>query len=462
MDFVIEETNLAIVIRDVVEMLQPQSDARGLELKSVISDSEINMETDGHKLKQVLINMVSNAVKFTSEGSVTVHCVLEDAESKKVSIRVVDTGIGIKPEKINVIFEAYSQAEDTTTRDFGGTGLGLTISRNIIEQLGGTMGVTSEEGVGSTFFIDFEGGAPASNSSRKKIVKKVEKHVETPKETEALKGDDEKTPAVDNTTEGKEIYLAKDGIGALTSNTDSKEALKNILPVSPGKRILIVDDDPDAREFIGNYVKEMGADYRECGEPEKLFEVISDYKPDLVTLDIMMPQINGLELLMQMKNKPEISHISVIIISMVSDTNRNKAISLGAIDALTKPVIQSDFLNCIQRSLNSDKIVNRKILIIDDLADYQDLMKSWLNENSNVIQTASNGVEAFKVLESFIPDIIFLDLIMPVMDGLTFLKEFRSVEKYSNIPVIVVTAKDLTPEDRKWIRSRADNIFSKG
>ena len=468
MDFNIEDTDIVTVVRDVVEMLQPQADAKGLELKSEIEEPEIIMETDGHKLKQVLINLVSNAVKFTSEVSVTVRCDLLDAKSKKMRINVMDTGIGIKPEKLKDIFAAYSQAEETTTRDFGGTGLGLTISRNIIELLAGTMSVTSEAGKGSNFIIDFEGKGEKSSTGEKtpeKVAgerddeKSEVEEGETPKEGQTPKKEEDIPLVIDNKSSGQDLIISKSEIESLANAAESRLALKNHLPISPGNRILVVDDDPDAREFIGHYIKEVGAEYRECGEPNKIFEIIQDYKPDLITMDIMMPQCNGLEMMMKLKKDPELSKIPIVIVSMVADANRNKAISLGAVDALTKPVVQADFLDCLRRSLNVKEIANRKILVVDDLAEYQELMKLWLDDNNNEIRTAGNGAEA---LETFTPDVIFLDLMMPVMNGLTFLKEFRAQEKFSNIPVVVVTSKDLSQEERNWINNRAGTVFSKG
>jgi CheY-like chemotaxis protein len=145
---------------------------------------------------------------------------------------------------------------------------------------------------------------------------------------------------------------------------------------------------------------------------------------------------------------------------MVAD--RNKAISLGAVEALTKPVLQAEFMACLQRTLNSDIVENRKVLVVDDLFEFQELMKSWLEGGNNDVRTASNGREALDVLKTFTPEIIFLDLMMPVMDGLSFLQEFRSNDKYADIPVIVVTAKVLSSAERRWLETRAQKIMVKG
>lgn len=446
MDLLIENTDLVPIIRDVVEMFQSEAAAKNIILKSEISDSSLPINTDGYKLKQVLTNLVGNAVKFTNEGSVILRCNLLDAETQSARIDIIDTGIGIMPEMLESIFEPFTQADSSTSREFGGTGLGLTLSRDMVQLIGGKLIIKSEYGKGSTFSIDFKG------------VKQDEEEV--PAE---VSDQDLETIAEGNGDSGdKKVREAADVVETLSLIDDSKAALKRFLPISPGKRILVVDDDSDAREFIGQYIKELGAEYKECGDPLDFFALVKEFKPDLITLDIMMPHINGLELLADLKKDPNTSHIPVIIISMVADRDKSKAISLGAVDALTKPVGETDFLACIRRSLNSDQIENRKILIVEDSKEYQEMIRFWLDAGKNEIRTATNGRVALNVLESFTPDVIFLDLIMPVMDGLTFLKDFREQEKYANIPVIVLTAKNLSQDELKWIKTKADTIFTKG
>ena len=429
MDVVMENTDLVPVLRDVTEMLQPQADAKKLALKCEISDPVIEIETDSHKLKQVLFNLVGNAIKFTKEGSVTLRAELLETATGKMHIQVIDTGIGIQDDKLGKVFEAFSQADSSTSREFGGTGLGLTISRTIIELLGGTLKVDSEFGKGSTFTVLFPGKTISTwqdSAERKDEKAESKKFIEV----------DTRPP-----------------FDIASKPSDTRSELSQLLPISPGSRILVVDDDPDAREFIGNYINDLGAEFFECGESERVLDMVKEKKPDLITLDIMMPGANGWEVLTALKSNPESSKIPVIIISMVADKNR--AISLGAVDALTKPVMQEDFLSCIRRNLNTADINNRKILIVDDMPDSQELLKNWIDESgNNEIRTAENGLEALKVLESFRPEVIFLDL--------SFLKEFRSKSEYSDIPVIIVTAKTLTDNERGWIKKHAEKILVKG
>ncbi len=452
MDIINEDTDLIPFLRDVVEMLQPQADAKQVNLLYECSEDSLRSQTDGYKLKQVIINLVGNAIKFTKEGSVRLTAARLDGRKKKIRLQVIDTGVGIRADSMELIFRAFSQQDSSTSRDFGGTGLGLTISRSIIELLGGTLTVASE-GVnkGSTFTVDLpliEISEPVADQSKTVPPEKTEKKPER-KTVEK--------PVV------SEKPLAQVDPAATVQRVEEEAAaddLKKILPIAPGKRILVVDDDPDAREFIVQYVKDLGAVAIECGEPLKVPAMVKEHKPDLITLDIMMPDSNGWEVLGVLKASPETADVPVVIVSMVAD--RQKAVTLGAIDALTKPVVQKDFLACIRRTLNSDKITNRKILIVDDLVEYQELMRLWLDDNLNEIHTAGNGKEALEVLKTFTPDVVFLDLMMPVMDGLTFLQEFRSMEKFSEIPVIVITAKSLSMAERKWLESRAEKIMVKG
>ena len=437
MDIAIEDADLVPVLKEVAEMLQPQADAKKLTLKCEISEPVIKLETDSHKLKQVLINMLGNAIKFTKEGTVTLRAEVLDPATRKIQIQVIDMGIGIQKDKLEKVFEAFSQADSSTSREFGGTGLGLTISRTIIKLLGGTLNVESEFGKGSTFTVLF----PGKEISIVSVLDDSKKGKTEPK----------KFIEVDTSPPFK----------ISSEPSDTKSDLKQLLPISPGSRILVVDDDSDAREFISNYIKDMGAECIECDDPERVLDIVKERKPDLITLDIMMPGLNGWEVLTALKSDPESSNIPVVIISMIAD--KNKAILLGAVDALTKPVVQDEFFTCIRRNLNTVDINNRRILIVDDMTDAQELLKDWLDESgSNDIRTAVNGLEALKVLESFRPEVIFLDLMMPVMDGMSFLKEFRSKPEYSNIPVIIVTAKTLTQEERGWIEKRAEKILVKG
>ncbi len=524
MDTIIEDTDLVAVIHDVVEMLQPQAEAKDLMLKTEISGPNIRLSTDGHKLKQVLINLAANAIKFTKDGSVTLGLTVLEESINRIRIEVSDTGIGIPKDKLDTIFEAFTQADASTTREYGGTGLGLAISKSIIELLGGRLTVQSEVGVGSNFIIDLkESGSKAPFGSIEKatqapfkmsrsdtdekpvvgIAEMAERNAEKlsstasspsalpsgqgtppapgengatepataqsegrPKERQSLpRLKPGSTPPTSTTPTKQESAPAIEGgsrapLETLSQSETKKDDLRKILPIEAGKKVLIIDDDPDAREFLGRYIEDLGAGYRECDSGFKAVDMIREYKPDLITLDISMPGINGWDTLALIKKEPDINHIPVMIVSILAD--KRKAQALGAVDALAKPVAQKDFLEACRRQLNETDLKDRKVLVVDDMPEFRQLMKVWLDQEANEIRTASNGREALEILESFVPDIIFLDLMMPVMDGMGFLKEFRSREKFAHIPVVVVTAKSLSRTERSWLQNRADKIMQKG
>ena len=239
-----------------------------------------------------------------------------------------------------------------------------------------------------------------------------------------------------------------------------REVLARSLPIQAGQKILIVDDDADARELISQFVHDLGARAIACPAPTAAVRTATEEKPDLITLDLMMPEKNGWEVLADLKTNSALSNIPVIIISIVAD--RRKAISLGAVDALTKPIIRSDFNASVERNLRAGLRQLGKVLIVEDDPDASSLMSSWLGSEVSELKTAWNGQEALAVLENFRPDVIFLDLQMPIMDGPSFLQRLRADERFTKVPVIVITARSLEVTERKQLEPQVSKILSKG
>jgi CheY-like chemotaxis protein len=239
-----------------------------------------------------------------------------------------------------------------------------------------------------------------------------------------------------------------------------REVLTRSLPIKPGQKVLVVDDDPDARELITQFVQDLGAKAIQCPHPTAVQRIAAEEKPDLITLDLMMPERSGWDVLSLLKGEPSLSKIPVIIISIVAD--RRKAISLGAVDALTKPIIRSEFNASVERNLRAGIHQLGKVLIVDDDPDARNLMSAWLEAEVGQLKTANNGQEALDLLNDFRPDVIFLDLQMPVMDGPTFLQRLRADERFTDLPVIVTTAKSLELAERKKLEPQVAKILSKG
>ena len=413
MDLEFRPVRVVAIAREVVDLLSPQAHAAHIDLTLQVQDPIPQIQTDSDKLKQVLINLIGNAIKFTAEGTVSVH--IQQTGSAALTIRVSDTGIGIPKNKLDTIFEPFRQADSSTSRQYGGTGLGLTISRSIIQLLGGCILVQSQTGEGSTFSIEL----PL-----------------TPETLSPLQ-----TPSV---TAGNDTQLA---MHPRALDHDRHKGT-----------ILVVDDDQDARSLLSHYVKEAGWQIITATDGEQALEQARRHKPNLITLDLMMPGMDGWETLRRLKADPELLAIPVVIISIVVE--RRQALVLGAVEALTKPIIQDELLAILQRSLQNT--TSNRILIVDDNTEVQDLFANLLNGRVRELRSAANGREALEVLNHYRPDLIFLDLMMPEMDGLTFLRALRMDKQLMNLPVVVVTAKQLSTKDRRELEMRVVQIIQKG
>ncbi|MGB0721938.1 MAG: response regulator [Gammaproteobacteria bacterium] len=443
MDVDLRETSLGGVIEEVVDMLQNQAVAKHLELKAELPDPPPFLQTDGEKLKQVLINLIGNAIKFTHEGGVTVG--LAGSPQTGIRIQVRDTGIGIPQEKVNVIFEPFRQADGSTTRQYGGTGLGLSISRSIVELLGGTVTCSSEVDKGTTFEVVFP---PAADDS---------KRPEASEHAVGVVEDVSVTDAVAAESSGEMAAGASGGRGS--TEAVLSEALGNgdDADVS-GQLVLVVDDDPDARDLLSSQIRELGAHPIPCESGERALMLVKERRPDLITLDLMMPGLDGWEVLRRLKADTTLSDIPVVVISIVADKRR--AVILGAVDALSKPISEDEFQFLLQRHLAAAKVSN--VMVVDDDPDARDLMSRLLEERVSTVRTATDGQDALSVMEGFVPDLIFLDLMMPVMDGITFLRMVRADPRFREIPVVIVTAKQLNTEERRELESRVVMIIEKG
>ena len=424
MDLDIRPARLDTVVKEIVEMLQTQADARHLKLTLEVDENFPEIKTDADKLKQVLINLIGNAIKFTHEGTVTVRVRHAD---KSASIDVIDSGIGIPESMQSTIFEPFRQVDSGTTRKYGGTGLGLAITHSIVEMLGGQISVQSEVDRGSVFSVHL------------------------PLDTQEIQPEEKPTAQLE---EIKTTHAAESVQPMLPS---SEHVLEEIMTTS-NRTVLVVDDDADARELLTGYIEELGAIAVAAAAGEQVLELARKYKPTLITLDLMMPGLDGWEVLRLLKADAELKSIPVVIISIVAE--RRQALVLGAIDAITKPIAQDDLMSILQRSLHSTR--QGRLLVVDDNLEVLDLYKSLLENEVTEIRTAENGKQALSVLQDYKPDLIFLDLMMPEMDGLTFLRILRTEKQLLNLPVVIVTAKQLSASERRELEMRVVQIVQKG
>jgi CheY-like chemotaxis protein len=360
---------------------------------------------DEFRSRQVLLNLVSNAAKFTAQGSVTVSAFrVQEEDREMVQISVTDTGIGIPPEKLDSVFEAFQQAENTTARQYEGTGLGLPIAKSLIEMQGGTISVASEVGIGSTFSFTIPTLAP-------------------------------ETESVDDTP----------GVDSQLANQVSEAIEQAEAPKTQHRIILAIDDELGMVNLYRRYLANSG--YEVIGAtPEEAEELAITYQPRLILLDINMPNRSGWDILAHLKDRDETFEIPVIVCSIEADKER--AFRLGAAEYLVKSIDEQVLVETVKRvELERDR---RKVLIIDDQPDSIRLVRDAISADERfVIIEAIGGPQGLDMINNHWPDLIILDLRMPGMDGFEVLDQVKAIPDAPNIPMIVLTADDLTEEERQ-------------
>jgi len=408
-----EDIGLDTLVDEVSSTAQPLMGKNNNKLSIERGQNLGDAHQDLTKLRQSLFNLLSNAAKFTHDGTVTLHVErTEQAGIDWLTFAVSDTGIGIAEDKLDHVFEEFTQADGSTTRDYGGTGLGLAISRRFCQLLGGDLSVHSTIGEGSTFTI--------------------------------------RVPA---TLPGSRLDRSSADVEPVMTETD----LEVLRESEPGAKILVIDDDPEACEIIERYLVKDGFCVVTATSGEQGLRLAHELQPAAITLDVMMPEMDGWSVLRALKADPVLRKIPVIMLTMIDD--RTRGYSLGAVDYLTKPVDREQLqkaLSCYYSDEGSSAV-----MLVEDDTKTRELMARTLEKSGWAVTEAGNGKEALDMMASAKPRLILLDLMMPVMDGFGFLAALRVRPKWQHIPVIVITAKDLTPEDRKRLNGMVEDVLEK-
>jgi len=402
---------LDVLVRETIAQQEGLVRDRPVQLLADLPASIAPIQTDAEKLRQVIINLIGNALKFTERGSVTVRVVTQPINNQPVRIEVIDTGIGIPKEKLGVIFEAFQQADASTARKYGGTGLGLTISQALCQLMGFHIEVASEVGRGSTFSVVLGGKNLAAAP-----VPPTEPAVTIPTEI----------PAAHTASELR------------------------------GKLVLVIDDESDSRLLLTNLLEEFGCQVIAANSGEQGLRMAREFRPQLITVDLLMPQMDGASVIRALKADPQLRTIPLVVVSVVAEERRGSI--LGAVDILEKPVVREDLLAALRRSLLPAKA---KILVVDDEADARQILLTHLADEPVETRTAPNGHEALAMLETFPADLILLDLIMPVMDGVAFLNALRTDSRYQHLPVVVITSKELSLAEKEQLRRQTLEVVKK-
>ena len=404
----LEPVDIAQTAKDVAATVEPLVAKNGNKFELHCAPDAGLMRTDLTKLRQTLFNLLSNASKFTENGKITLA--INGRPDGMVSFAVTDTGIGMTPEQMGKLFGEFVQADASTTRKYGGTGLGLAISRKFCRMLGGDITVESAPGKGSTFtaILPVEAKEPAPESEAASKL--------------------EPTPAP--------------------------------APASEGMRgsLLVIDDDPASRDLLKRMLEKEGYAVRLAANGPDGIASARESKPDLITLDVMMPSMDGWAVLSALKSDPATSDVPVVMLTMVED--RPMGFALGANEYLTKPVQKSRVLEAVSRCVarKSDDI-----LVVEDDPMAADIVMRTVQSDGRTCRHARNGREALSMVHESRPALIILDLMMPEMDGFTFLDALR-VEgpEFADIPVVVLTAKDITVSEQEQLAGRVMETLRKG
>jgi PAS domain S-box-containing protein len=406
------------LVRETVMQQEGQVRDKPVKLVAELPPKAMPLQTDPQRLKQVIINLIGNALKFTEQGSVTVRVVTEPTTDEARRIDVTDTGIGIPQDRLGVIFEAFQQADASTSRKYGGTGLGLTISQALCKLMGYRIEVSSQVGVGSTFSVLLNPGVTAVEQAAAP------------------------STAAAASTPGQETAREKPAAAAPVD-------LKN-------KLVLVIDDEEDSRVLLTHTIEEAGCQVMGAASGEEGLALARNAHPDLISVDLLMPGMSGWELVRKIKADPELRSIPVIVVSVVASENKGRV--FGVVDVLQKPISREELLAVLQRNLRQPR---PSILVVDDDPDVRRILISYLQGCEVEVRTAANGREALARLEEGLPDLILLDLIMPVMDGMAFLDALRLDPRCQNISVAVITAKDLSPEEAERLKHGTLEVVSK-
>ncbi len=403
MDIYLEDVEIVPLLEEVRSIIVPMAEKNANVLEYRLADNLGSMRTDRTKLKQSLLNLFSNGSKFTENGRLTLNVQRFETDKPMVSFAISDTGIGMTEEQLGRLFQAFNQADASTTKKYGGTGLGLAITRNFCQLLGGNVTVTSKPGEGSTFTI--------------------------------VLPDSPVAPAPAKATDAPPLSVEVDS----------------------APTVLVVDDDPTARELLSANLKGAGYRLLQASSGDEALSLARSTRPDAITLDVMMPKPDGWDVLSALKADADLRDIPVVIVTMLSD--RGIGLSLGAVEVLTKPVERAQLTALIHN------LVRREgpVLVVEDDAGAREMIRQTIEKMSLPVAEADNGVQALDWLGQHpLPAVILLDLMMPEMDGFEVLDALAAHPQWREIPVIVITAKQLTAAERERLLGQARKVIEKG
>jgi len=393
-----ESVSLAPLIDEVIGTARQLAQQNKNNLVVEAQEKLGALTVDPMRLRQILLNLLSNACKFTTQGEVKLR-VRKVADGRNwVEFAVADTGIGMTAEQQAKLFEEFTQADSSTARRYGGTGLGLAITRKLARMMGGDVTVASEPGKGSVFTVRLPAGP----------------------------------------------------------NPVAKAATNGSRPPS-NDCVLVVDDDATARELIAEQLKAEGFSVVTAAGGLEGLKLAKDLRPIAITLDVMMPDLDGWSVLAALRQDADLAEIPVIMITILDEHRRG--VALGAAGYLTKPIDRERLHRMVSRFRASARPT--RVLLVDDDKDQRERLRGWLEGEQWAVQESGNGREALTRLQADKPDVILLDLMMPEMDGFAVVAALQKEPRWRDIPVIVITARDLDAKDRERLNSGVQSVLVK-
>lgn len=407
-----ESFTLSELMMEMELTLKPLVAKNDNTLSMECDSPETIIHTDNVKVRQCLINLMGNAAKFTEQGEIRLQASLINYnELPWVRFVVSDNGIGMSPEHLATLFDMFTQADSSTSRKYGGTGLGMAITQRLVSLLGGAVYVESQEGEGTTFTIEL----PATYT-------------------------------------GETLTLPpRPKAGSQRLEARTKEGASQ-------QTVLVIDDDPSVLDMMTRFLTKEGYRVVTSSSGEEGIRIAKNLHPAAITLDVMLEDLDGWTVLSTIKEHPDLSHIPVIMVSIIDDFQRGYA--MGASDFLTKPFDKKEIVSTLRKHQPSHKPWD--VIVIEDDPSSRELLTTMMSKEGWHTRQAENGVKGLEQVEEKRPDLILLDLMMPEMDGFTFLDKLRQDESARDIPVIVITAKELTPEDKERLSGSIEHLLAKG
>ncbi len=401
MELAREDVTVTSAFVEVISALYPLAEKKSQALLQQV-EPNLHVHADALRFKQVLMNLAGNAIKFTPEGG-RIELAARQVDDQ-VRIEVRDNGPGIPPEQQQRIFEAFYRLAQTGSA-MEGTGLGLAISARLVELHGSKLGIESRSGDGTCFYFSL--------------------------------------PLIAITPE---------------------QPTQTTVPVPRSRkapRILVVEDNPATGQLIQSQLASSGYETLKCDQPQHATEIAAKLQPDAITLDLIMKPVHGLEVLLQLKNDPRTLKIPVIVVTIVDQPGIGTV--LGADEYLIKPVDKATLLAAVERCLRSrgGAAPTRTILVVEDDVSTLEMIVELLRGYGYAVSTATDGEKARASVAESLPELVILDLVLPKMSGFELLAEWRSDARTADLSVFVLTSKDLTKEEEKYIHAHAESLFRK-